>query len=282
MITLNNITIPNNWLNEEVRGEYTITEEQKEHWAVMLDLAKKLQSVCEELDIKFYMDGGTLLGAVRDRGFISWDTDMDFIMRREDYEKLLEADPFEGESYLLHTEKDCSYIASYAKLMNVNTTYITEKTHKAGETYPQGIFIDIFPVDKVEDMTAARGVYAKSYDLLKKMKEVKGDAEKVMPLWNERKEIIQREVTDPYCLLANYYTAFKTNYLRFDRDYHRQLWLPFEFTEFPATANPKQSLDQRYRDWEHPLKIEQHKAYAFDTGKSYTEYLSEGQEQVNE
>jgi hypothetical protein len=39
-------------------------------------------------------------------------------------------------------------------------------------------------------------------------------------------------------------------------------------------ANPKLSLDQRYRDWEHPLKIEQHKAYALDTDKSYTEYLS--------
>lgn len=273
MITLNNITIPNNWLKEEVRGEYTITEEQKEHWAVMLDLAKKLQSVCEELGIKFYMDGGTLLGAVRDRGFISWDTDMDFIMRREDYEKLIEADPFDGEYYLLHTEKNCNYIASFAKLMNVNTTYITEKAYKAGETYPQGIYIDIFPVDKVESMTAAMGIYAKSYDLLKKMKEVKGDSEKVMPLWNERKTLIQKDVEEYNCLLANYYREFKVNYLRNDRDYYRQLWLPFEFTLLPATCNPKKSLDQRYRDWEHPLKIEQHTAYVLDTDKSYTEYL---------
>lgn len=273
MITLNNITIPQDWLNEEVRGEYTITQKMKEHWAVMLDLAKKLQSVCDELGIKFYMDGGTLLGAVRDKGFISWDTDMDFIMHRRDYERLLEVDPFDGEYYLLHTEKDCNYIASYAKLMNVNTTYITEANHKKGVTYPQGIFIDIFPVDKVENHMIAKDVYAESYRLLQEMRKVKGDQEKVMPLWEERKSIITRNVETNGCYLANYYTKFKMNYMRPNLDYRNQLWLPFEFTELPATQNPKVSLDIRYRDWETPLKIEQHKAYVLDTDKSYTEYL---------
>lgn len=273
MITLNNITIPKDWLREEVRGEYTITQKTKEHWAVMLDLAKKLQSVCDELGIKFYMDGGTLLGAVRDKGFISWETDMDFIMHRKDYERLLEADPFDGEYYLLHTEKDCNYVASYAKLMNVNTTFITEKAHQESVTYPQGIFIDIFPVDKVENHMIAKDVYAESYRLLQEMKKVKGDQEKVIPLWEERKSIITRNVETNGCYLANYYTKFKMNYMRPNLDYRNQLWLPFEFTELPATQNPKVSLDIRYRDWETPLKIEQHKAYVLDTDKSYIEYL---------
>lgn len=56
----------------------------------LLNIAKAFKGVCEKYDLKYCMISGTLLGAVRHRGFIPWDDDIDFIMPRNDYDKLLE------------------------------------------------------------------------------------------------------------------------------------------------------------------------------------------------
>ena len=74
---------------EETRQNYLISKEMKQVWACELDLLKKLLQVCEKYNLKCWADAGTLIGAIRDHGFIPWDDDIDVAMLREDYDKLV-------------------------------------------------------------------------------------------------------------------------------------------------------------------------------------------------
>ncbi|MCG4546549.1 LicD family protein, partial [Clostridium perfringens] len=69
-----------------------------------LKLAKKFHRLCKEMDINYVMLGGAMLGAIRHKGFIPWDDDLDFGLLREDYEKLFD---------FLNTEKGSLRVASY-------------------------------------------------------------------------------------------------------------------------------------------------------------------------
>ncbi len=77
------IKLPDGFLDEEVRCDYTITHEMKKIWAVELDLLEKLLNVCKKHGIKIFASGGTLLGAIRHKGMIPWDDDIDMMMFRE-------------------------------------------------------------------------------------------------------------------------------------------------------------------------------------------------------
>lgn len=161
MVSLN-INLPENFLNEEVRCEYTITRKMKEVWAVELDLLNELDRVCKKHGIKYCADGGTLLGAVRHKGFIPWDDDVDVAMLRSEYEKLCIIAPNEfKEPYFFQTdETDPGSARGHAQLRNSQTTGILKSEIKMGCKFNQGIFIDIFPFDAVpEDQEELKNFY---------------------------------------------------------------------------------------------------------------------------
>jgi len=140
--------IPEDFYKEEVRCGYTVSSQMKKVWAVELDLLYQLQQVCSKYGIRYFASGGTILGAVRHQGFIPWDDDIDLMMLREDYDRLLaHGDAFEAPYLLQSLESDEGYLRGHAQLRNTQTTCIVRSEMGLKLPYNQGIFIDIFPLD---------------------------------------------------------------------------------------------------------------------------------------
>ncbi len=123
---------------------------------VELDMLVELDRVCRENNIPYRITGGTLLGAVRHKGFIPWDDDADVNMLREDYER------FKTIAYKLNPEicwfqdhdTDPEYRWGYGKLRRTGTKYVrVGQEHLKCKT---GIFIDVFPLDNVPNSTIGR------------------------------------------------------------------------------------------------------------------------------
>ena len=118
---------------------------------IELEIFRSFIQLCGQLNLKYYVLGGTLLGAVRHQGFIPWDDDIDVGMPRKDYETLLAL----GQQYLpeglfLQTfQTDPGYPANFAKLRNSHTTFVEYSLKDCSMNH--GIYIDIFPLDYYPD-----------------------------------------------------------------------------------------------------------------------------------
>ena len=77
------------FFESEVREGFYITSMMKRSWAAQLEILKDVDEVCTKYGISYFADAGTLLGAVRHRGFIPWDDDLDICMMRKDYHRFI-------------------------------------------------------------------------------------------------------------------------------------------------------------------------------------------------
>lgn len=122
-----------------------------------LEILLGVADFCKAHQITWFLDSGTALGAVRHGGFIPWDDDIDIGMLREDYDRFLELVEREGlpEGLSLHTfENTYGYAGMFAKIYLDGTEFLTAETIYSG--CEQGIFIDIFPYDKLASDDALR------------------------------------------------------------------------------------------------------------------------------
>ena len=137
------------YYEDEVREGFYIPGMIKRSWAVQLDILELIAKICEKHKIKWYAEGGTLIGAVRHRGFIPWDDDLDIFMMRNDYNRFMEIVKDEiPEGYgVLNLQNEPEYEhfltrITNGKVINMNASYLM-KNH--GFPYVAGV--DIFPLD---------------------------------------------------------------------------------------------------------------------------------------
>ena len=110
---------------------------------IQVEMLKYIDQVCKENQIKYFLIGGSLIGAIRHNGFIPWDDDIDIALTREDYNKLLNILKEESNKRykLLDHSTQADYFYPFAKLVDSRTTMIENK-FKNIENY--GVYIDIF------------------------------------------------------------------------------------------------------------------------------------------
>ena len=115
-----------------------------------LGIMEYIHEVCQKIGVKYFLAYGSLIGAVRHKGFIPWDDDMDICMLREDYEKLqdyLIANPDERYEVMSY-KNNLNYVYPFMKVQD-NHTYLLEEDVRIDSN--MGIYVDIFPVDGYEN-----------------------------------------------------------------------------------------------------------------------------------
>lgn len=118
---------------------------------LQLDIAKEVKRICKKHNIQYFLNAGTLLGAIRHKGFIPWDDDLDIGMLRSEYEKFIKIAPKElSKKYFLQTwDSDPYYAMPFAKIRLNGTKYVENNSRNV--KLHQGIYIDIFPYDNIPD-----------------------------------------------------------------------------------------------------------------------------------
>lgn len=291
----------------------TISSEKEELFKVLIDLIEEFDRVCQENHIRYYAFGGTLLGAIRHKGFIPWDDDVDLVVPREDYNKLKELAEkgcFKHPYFLQNAETDIGYSNGCSRLINEETTGIVYAEIKSNSK--KGIFIDIFPFDNIPDSNIKEKMQKKisnallmilrAYSRYQSGYNVQGFSlgKKcffycLYPLFR----LNFFNSTRIYSLLENNASRFKNvktkrvgviiaiyrklyNRKWFDPD-KEPLYVPFESIKIPVPVDYDSVLKHAYGDYMVPVKGESlHHNYFYSTKIAYSDFLKDNQKQIAE
>ena len=141
---------------------------------VMLDMLVEFDNICTKYNLKYWLDSGTLLGAVRHEGFIPWDDDIDLSMPIEDYLKFIEIaqDELSSDIFFQTTKTDKKFPFDYIKLRSskANIVEFHEKHRKV--KYHQGLFVDIFPMITIPNTPFYKQFYNDIFKVIRSVSAV--------------------------------------------------------------------------------------------------------------
>lgn len=132
----------------EKKDDYNISDKMKRTWKIELSMLDEVDRICKKYNLTYFLVHGSLLGAVRHKGFIPWDDDLDIAMKRSDYETFLKVACEElGKplSLILPQNEPNLWWGPFARIMNLDSTAILP--HNIEKDGHQGIWIDILPID---------------------------------------------------------------------------------------------------------------------------------------
>lgn len=287
------MAIDKKFFRREIRSGYEVSEKMKKVWAVQLDLLDYFDKLCRKHNLRYYVDYGTLLGAVRHQGFIPWDDDIDVVMFRDEYEKLkmIAQDEIEFPYFFQNSYTD-RMIWALSKLRDSRTTAIEFPDFPL--EFHQGIFIDIFPLDDVPDDMNMKPIVGEMQrelwlslvnpDGLKEAVECGNrlilDADIIMGLLQmsirERMKMFE-DFNAARCGMSSRVSFITDEFMGVPgvlREWYSDtVYLPFEDRMVPAPVGYDHVLRSRYGDYMTPAQIpNQHDGIFYDPDVPYTYY----------
>lgn len=303
------LKIEDSFFIDEERLGYTVSSRMKKIWAVELDLLNEFSVVCDKYQLRWFVHAGTMLGAIRHKGFIPWDDDIDIVMPRTDYEKLCELGPDAfGYPYFYQTEEtDKFFCRNFARLRNSKTTALITWEKMFEYPYNQGVFIDIFPMDNLpDDETERESFFCQLTNLDNRAwqwrnmvhfyspKTDKGWLKKVSYYVKHLfyKYLSPKKGDYHYYLREHHALATKYNNMEtkcvgesvisplgrwiWKREWVEQVeYVPFEMLHIPVPVGYEGCLESGFGpDWRTPKHVSNmHGNVFFDVDKPYTEYI---------
>lgn len=259
----------------------------------LLSMMKQLHKVCIENGIKYYILGGTALGAFRHQGFIPWDDDLDIGMLRSDYEKFCKlpacAFPENLELRFYRTVKDSPF--HFIKLVD-NTTTLIEKEYL---NYVEGVYIDIFPLDGAKNYNQLREKIRCNIIWFNKvmifyhcMTETRKNFLKRILIYIAKKESLpkmhnlmnirlQKYSCESSEYIANFYGAWREKEIHLKEDLGEPTLYEFEDTKFFGPEKIDKYLTQLYGDYmtlpPKERQVFKHNYYYVNLKESYNNFL---------
>lgn len=159
----------NDFYQEEIRDDYLITTKYKKIWDIELKILSEIIRICEKSHIQYFVYGGTLLGAIRHKGFIPWDDDMDVGMLRQEYEKFLKCAERELQEGFCFQKSEMlgDIYEGFSRIRYTNSTGIIYRDRQKNCNH--GIFVDIFPLDNIPDNERKAWIQRKKISILSGM-----------------------------------------------------------------------------------------------------------------
>ena len=262
------------------------------------ELLQLIVKICDKYDIKYYLVCGSALGAVKYKGFIPWDDDIDVGMLRPDYNLFLEIAQKELPDwcFLQNYRTESMFPQTYSKLRNSNTTFLEKDI--AGLAINHGIYMDIFPIDGHPRGTIGRIMFDFKfkintwirYSIFENHPNQKIQSRnKILRVLRIHKlaTIAHRgmermlsgyslEKSELWCNYGNW--QGKLEYAP-KWHYGEGTWAEFEGLKVRIPENYDAYLTQKYGDWRADpppdLQKSHHKCLICDTEKSYTQYLKD-------
>lgn len=290
---------PKKFFEAEMRDGFMIPEMMKRAWAAEMEILQIVADICKKHDIPWFADSGTLLGAVRHKGYIPWDDDIDISLKRPDYNRLIELLPDELPDGIVLT----GMYAQEERLQNA--AYIPNIRVMADETYWDfsdylrrfhgfpffRIGIDVFPQDY---MPIDPSLFKRQKKTLEKiwLAVTALEPPKNCPVSKCEKEIseieklcdvsLPRDKTTTNCLWKLYDTV-SSQYREKDADnltiyhfwidrperyynktcYDATIFLPFENITIPIPIGYDEVLSVVYGDYKTPVKFTSEHNYPF-------------------
>lgn len=218
-----------------------------------LTLLKELAYVCEKNNFKYILDAGTLLGAVRHSRFIPWDDDIDILMFREDYEKIVSA--------FKNTTRDSDIYAEYHRDKDTNSQYFIKIKHKKCPF----LGVDIFPLDTYGKHLSLKEQLIATNKICKILKHLKKEIDPNISN-KETKTILTKTMKEKILLSSTNENgdfvygvdfAHKLKNWFLDRDIVLPLRkIQFEDSKYTTVNKPKEFLKNIYGDYmKYPKKM---------------------------
>lgn len=292
-------------LNEEIIDGHLVTTETKKLWAVEMDLAEKLIEVCNKHNLRIWATDGTLLGAVRHKGFIPWDDDMDFCMMRDDYDKLLEIGPHEfKEPYFFQSFKTDPHSWECLVKIRRSDTAMIEDNYWTHKDFNRGVFIDVLVLDAVpKDIKELKMIMARVRNWSRLLQNYRMLDSTSFPLrvkirhWliylyvtirnpNSLRQKIESLlssnsiVDSEFCSLLEFYAIERRDVsrikLRNKHYFDETVYLPFHDMRLPVPKDYDALLKVIYGDYMKPVKGSQsHGIVVVDCERSYKDVMVE-------
>lgn len=139
----------------EDRNGFHIMGLMKRAWAAQMEVLMEIDRICNKYNLTWFADGGTLLGAIRHKGFIPWDDDIDITMKRDDYDVLMKVLPRElprGYNWFCPDRVDWDPIA-FLRIINTSEINFDKAFLERYHGCPYLCGVDIFPLDGVPEDT---------------------------------------------------------------------------------------------------------------------------------